>query len=132
MKAMLKFRNHLSVVAIRNECSNGDSFSFTQVEKKKKEKKKLSLILKLDLNKASQSSNVPINAVKESINIFSYFLCTSFSCSMTATKFPKNLKLSGIKPLHNKDKKGIKRNYSILRRLQVFFAIYQNYFKSES
>lgn len=38
MKAMLKFRNHLSVVAIRNECSNGDSFSFTQVEKKKREK----------------------------------------------------------------------------------------------
>ena len=34
MKAILKFRNHPGFVAIRNQCENRASFSFTEVDKK--------------------------------------------------------------------------------------------------
>lgn len=78
------------VVAIRNQCNNGYSFSFTEVEKKKK-KETEHFICKLDVKKASQSSNVPINVVKESIDIFSDFLCTNYNSSINAAKFLKVL-----------------------------------------
>ena len=80
------------VVAIRNQCNNGYSFSFNEVEKKKKKRKETEhFICKLDVKKTSQSSNVPINVVKESIDIFSDFLCTNYNSSVNAAKFLKVL-----------------------------------------
>ena len=41
MKAILKQRNHSTIVVIRNEGKNRDRFSFTEIEKKKKLKRYL-------------------------------------------------------------------------------------------
>ena len=38
-------------------------------------------ISKLKANKASQITGIPINIIKNNTNIFSDFLCTSFSTS---------------------------------------------------
>ena len=50
MKAILKYRNHPRIVAIRNQCNNKASFSFNEVDMKEV----AHLILNQDVNKVSQ------------------------------------------------------------------------------
>ena len=107
LKAILKYRKHPSIVATRNKCKNKGSFSFVGVDKKEIEKE----ILKLDANKASQNSDIPIKLLKENVDIFSDFVYTSFSSSINMSKFPENLKLADITPAYKKGKKDIKGNY---------------------
>ena len=60
LKAILKYRNHPSIIAIRSKCKDKGNFNFIEVDQKQIEKE----ILKLDVNKASQSSDIPIKALK--------------------------------------------------------------------
>ena len=120
LKAILKYRKHPSIVAIRNKCKNKGSFSFVRVDKKEIEKE----ILKLDANKTSQNSDIPIKLLKKNVDIFSDFVCTSFNSSTNISKFPENLKLADITPAYKKGKKDIKGNYwpvSILPNLSKIF-----------
>ena len=75
MKAILKYKNRSSVVAIRNQCKNGASFSFTEVGKKEVGH----LILNQNVNKVFQSFDIPLKIVKGNINIFSDFLGAGFN-----------------------------------------------------
>ena len=83
LKAILKYRNHSSIIAIQNKCKDKGNFNFIEVDQKQIEKE----ILKLDVNKASQSSDIPI-VLKENSNIFSNFLCNSFNNSIKLSTFP--------------------------------------------
>ena len=56
LKAILKYRNHPSIIAIQNKYKDKHLFNFTEVDQKQIEKE----ILKLGVNKASQSSDIPI------------------------------------------------------------------------
>ena len=72
----------------------------------------------------TQSCDIPIKIAKENIDIFSNFLCVSFSSSINSRKFQKNLKLADITSLLKKGKKDIKSNYrpvSILPNLSKNF-----------
>ena len=73
----MKYRNHPTVVAIQNKCKGKDNFNFVEVDQKQIEKE----TLKLDVNKESQSSDIPIKVLKENSDIFSKFLCNSFNHS---------------------------------------------------
>ena len=80
--------------------------------------------MKLDANKASQNPDTPIKLLKENVDIFSNFVCTSFNSSINMSKFPENLKLGNITPAYKKGKKHIKENYrpeSILSNLSKIF-----------
>ena len=101
MKAILKYRKHPSIVAIRNKCKNQGSFSFVGVHKKEIEQE----ILKLDANKASQNPDIPIKLLKENVDIFNDFVCTSFNSSINMSKLLENLKLADITPAYKKGKK---------------------------
>ena len=120
LKAVLKYRNHQSITAIQNKCKIKDSFNFVEVDQQQIEKE----ILKLDANNASQSSDIPIKIVKENIDVFSDFLCSSFNSSLKLSKFPENLKQADITPAYKKGKKDVKGNYrpvSILPNLSKVF-----------
>ena len=65
LRAILKYRNHPSIIAIQNKCKDNGSFNFIEVDQKQIEKKKL----KLDVNKASQSSNIPMK-IKKNLQYF--------------------------------------------------------------
>ena len=65
LKAILKYRKHPSIIAIQNKCKDNGSFNFIEVDQKQIEKKKL----KLDVNKASQSSNIPMK-IKKNLQYF--------------------------------------------------------------
>ena len=73
LKAILKYGNHPSIIVIQNKCKDNGSFNFIEVDQKQIEKE----ILKLDVNKASQSSDIPIKILKENTDIFINFLCNS-------------------------------------------------------
>ena len=71
----MKYRNHPSIIAIRSKCKDKGNFNFIEVDQKQTEKE----ILKLDVNKASQGPDMLIKVLKENTNIFSTFLCNSFT-----------------------------------------------------
>ena len=48
LKAILKYRNHPSIIAIKNKCKDKGNFIFIEVDQKETEKE----ILKLDVNKS--------------------------------------------------------------------------------
>ena len=58
-KATLKYRNHPSIITIQNKYKDKGRLYPTEVDQKQIEKE----ILKLDVNKASQSSVIPIKVV---------------------------------------------------------------------
>ena len=78
LKAILKYRNHPSIIAIQNKCNNKGSFNFIEVDQKQIEKQ----ILNLDVNRASQGSDIRIKVLNENTDIFSNFLCNSFNNSI--------------------------------------------------
>ena len=120
LKAILKYRNHLKIIAIRSKCKDKGNFNFIEVDQKQIEKE----ILKLDVNKASQSSDIPIKVLKENRDIFSNFLCNSFNNSIKLSTFPEIIKHADITPLYKKGKNDIKGNYrpvSILPNLSKIF-----------
>ena len=85
---------------------------------------KLKKILKLDVNKASHSSDIPVKGLKENSDIFSNFLCNSLNNSIKLSTFPEILKHTDIIPFYKKGKKDIKGNYrpvSILPNLSKIF-----------
>ena len=107
LKAILKYRNHPSIIAIQNKCKDKGNFNFIEVDQKQIEKE----ILKLDVNKASQSFDIPMKVLKENGDIFSSFLCNSFNNTIKLSTFPEILKHADITPLYKKGKKDIKGNY---------------------
>ena len=97
----MEYRNHPSIIAIQNKCKDKDSFNFIEVDQKQTVRE----ILKLDINKASQSSDIAIKVLKENTNIFSNFLRNSFNNSIKFSTFPEFLKHADITPLYEKVKK---------------------------
>ena len=95
MKAILKYKNDQSIITIRNQCKNRNSFSFSKVDKKSNE----TSILNKDKNMVSESYDIPIKIANENIDVLSNFFCTSFNSSIKSRKFYKTLKLADITPL---------------------------------
>ena len=120
LKAILKYRNHPSIIAIQNKCKDKGSFNFIEVDQKQIVKK----ILKLDVNKASQNSHISIKVLKDNPDIFSNFLCNNFNNSMKLSIFSEILKHADITSLYKRGKKDIKGNYrpvSLLPNLSKIF-----------
>ena len=92
----------------------------------------------INLNKVCQSSNIPVNIMKEYIDVFCHILCTSFNNSTKATNFSKSLKLANAAHLQKKSKKCIKGNYRPVCKLPnsivkvYYFAKYHFLFKALS
>ena len=121
IKSILKYKSHPSIVAIRNQCKNKASSSLLKLTKKK-----LNIwFLNQNVNKVSQSPDVPLKIVKENIDIFNDFLCTTFNISINSRKSPKNLKLAHIIPLHKKCKKDTKGNYRPVSDLPNLSKIFE-------
>ena len=75
LKAILKYKKHPSILAIRNKCNRNGIFSFREVSFKEIETE----IRLLKLNKASQNSDIPTEIIKENSDIFQ----TSFAKALT-------------------------------------------------
>ena len=79
MKAIINYRLHPSIIAIKKKCMSSFSFNLSQVERDKIIKK----INNLKINKVTQSTVIPTKLIKENFDIleilFSKTLTTTFS-----------------------------------------------------
>ena len=120
MKAIMKYRLHPSIVAIKKNCNSGLSFSFSQVERHKI----LNEINNLKTNKATQSTDIPTKLIKENSDIFRDFICGNYINCVSSSVFPNLLKNAIITPVHKKGTKSSKDSYrpvSILSNISEIF-----------
>ena len=120
VKAIFKYKDHPSILAIQSICEK-DTFRFSEIniEDIKKD------ILKLDKNKASQHSDIPIKIIKENLDTFAEFLCKSINSSFKSSSFPSCLKMTDVTPLHKEGKKDLKENYRPVSILPVFSKVFE-------
>ena len=104
----------------KNIASIYNIFHFEEVNIGEVEKE----ILKLDKAKASLKTDIPTRFIKENIDIFADFLCTSRNSGIKFASFPSSLKLADVTALHKKGRKDMKENFrpvSILPTLSKIF-----------
>ena len=118
-KAILKYKNHPSILAIQKYSKN-KTFHFEEVNIEEVEKE----ILKLDKIKASQKTDIPTRTIKENIDIFADYSYTSRSSAIKSSGFLSSWKLADVTPVHKKGRKDMKENFrpvSILPTLSKIF-----------
>ena len=82
LKAILKYKNHPSIVAIRN-ANNNSHFHFNEVSVEEVYKE----IRKLSPRKSAQSTDIPIRVLKENADIFADYICGFFNESIKNLHF---------------------------------------------
>ena len=87
MKAIMKYRFHPSIVAIKKNCNSGLPFSFSQVERHEIMKE----INNLKTNKATQSTDIPTKLIKENSDIFGDFIFGNYNNCVCSSNFSELL-----------------------------------------
>ena len=105
LRAILKYKDHPSILAIQNNCKNRIKFAFEEMDLASIEKE----IHNLKTNKASQSSDIPTKIIKKNVDIFAEFLWKSINSSIKSSTFPLCLKSADVTPLHKKGEKKTKK-----------------------
>ena len=77
LKAILKYKNHPSIVAIRN-ANNNSHFHFSEVSVEEVDKE----IRELSPRKSVQGTGIAMRVLKENINIFADYSCGFFNESI--------------------------------------------------
>ena len=120
LKAIVKYRNHPSILTIGEVCKKNPQFSFRCVDKDEILKETLNL----DVSKACQDLDIPSRTIKENPDVFSDILHSSFNDSIYQAEFPSILKLANITPVFKKGGRNSKENYrpiSILSNISKIF-----------
>ena len=121
LKAILKYKKHPSILAIRTKSNRNCIFSFREVSFKEIETE----IRLLKLNKAAQYSDIPTKIIKENSDIFSNFICKSINNSIKSSIFPSCLKHADVTPLHKKCIKSLKENYRAVSILPILSKVFE-------
>ena len=79
----------------------------------------------LDVLKAIQESNIPVNSIKANNNFFAEAIFFYFNKSLENGKFPNCLKLANIIPVFRKGARTSKNNHRPVSILPVFSKIFE-------
>ena len=107
MKAIIKYRLHPSIIAIKEKYVSSFPFGFSQAERDEIIKK----INNLKINKTTQSTDIPKNLIKENSDIFGDFTFENFNNSVSYSIFPSPMKNAIITHVYKKGTKTSKDNY---------------------
>ena len=102
MKAIMKYRFHPSIVAIKKNCSSSLSFSCSQVDRYE--------IMK-EINNLKTNNNLPTNLIKENSVILGDCIFGNYNNCVSSSIFPNFLKNAIITPVHKKGAKSSKYNH---------------------
>ena len=102
-----KFKNHPSIIKIKENIQNNGSFSFSTTTTKQIEDE----IRKLNKNKPTTENNIPVKILIENIDTCAPVISKIYNKSLTECKFPSELKHADMTPAHKKDEKTSKENY---------------------
>jgi hypothetical protein len=119
-RAVTKYLNHPSIIAIKEVCKEGYSFSFSTIAREDFAKE----IVNLDISKSSQDTDIPTKIIKENIDIFTDYIYPSFNECIETSVFPDCLKNANVTPIFKKGSKTSKDNYrpvSILPNISKIF-----------
>ena len=94
LKAIFKYKSHPSIKAIKKVSKLDKLFNFNEVDKEEVFKE----IIGLDASKASQDTDVPTKIIKETADLFTYFVLLSFNASFDNDDFPTFLKKCKYNP----------------------------------
>ena len=134
LKAIVRYRSHPSIVTIRKFCNSKSHFSIKNVQKEEILKE----LNNLNINKATQNTDIPTKIIKENSDIFGDFIFSNLNCCINTSSYPSLLKRADITPVHKKDSKSEKINYrpvSILSNIskgyeRIMFKQMSEFFES--
>ena len=121
LKAIFKCKNHPSIKGIEKVSKLDKLFNFNKVDKEEVFKE----IIGLDASKASQDTDVPTKIIKETADLFTYFVLPSVNASFDNDDFPKFLKNANIIPTFKKGSKNLKDNYRPISILKNISKVYE-------
>ena len=78
LKAVFKYKNHLSIISIRRFRHQDSNFNFSCINKNTVLKESLST------TKASQDTDLPAKSLKENADYFAEFICIEFTDSINS------------------------------------------------
>ena len=122
LEGIEKYKNHPSIQAILSK-GPFKNFSFSKVNL---DCIVIKHIKNINIQKASQESDIPNKIVKDNHDIFVHFIHKSLNQAIECSKFPKALKMANITPIFKKTERSDKTNYkpvSILPNLSKIYVI---------
>ena len=102
-----KFREHPSIIKLREVLNNDLCFTFTPINEDIMQTK----IKSLDKKKATTFKGIPSKILAENYDVISPFVANMYNESTIKMEFPDLLKLADITPIHKKDDTTNKENY---------------------
>ena len=121
LKAIIRHRNHSSIVAIKKFCNSKSHFSFKNVQREEILKK----LNNLNINKATQNTDIPTKIIKKNSDIFRDFIFSNLNCCINTSSYPLLLKRADITPVHKKDSKSEKYKYRPFSILSNISKVYE-------
>ena len=102
-------------------CNSKSHFSFKNVQ----QKEILKELNNLNINKATQNTDIPTKIIKENSDIFGDFIFSNLNCCINTSSYPSLLKRADITPVHKKDSKSEKNNYRPVSILSNVSKVYE-------
>ena len=124
MRAIVKYRAHPFIIAIKENFNTSTRFNFSFVDKEDNLKE----IKNLKANKATQNTDISTKLIKENSDIFADFIFENLNDSISQSVFPSALKLANITPVHKKDSKSKKDHYRPISVSPNISKIYERFF----
>ena len=119
--ALNKFRDHPSIIMIKNKRKAYQGFSFGSVTYDDILKKTNNLATA----KASQQSDVPTKILKQNSDYFAGYFCGNINQYNLISVFPPDLKLADVTPVYKNKSKNSKDNYRPVSILSNISKIYE-------
>ena len=120
-KAIEKYKNHPSIVKIKELNSNKMSFSFENCSANEMAME----ISKLSTSKSCPINTIPANIIKSNTKFFTTLVHGNFNNSISRGMFPNNLTLADITPAHKNGERQLKGNYHPVSILSPISKIYE-------
>ena len=120
LKAILKCKNHPSIVAIRN-VNNNSHFHFNEISFENVYNE----IRKLSPRNSAQSTDILSECLRRKLAFFADYICGFFNESIKKFTFPSTLKNGNITPVFKKGCISSKENYQPVSILPVISKIFE-------
>ena len=98
LKRFIRYRNHLSIAAIKKCLNSKSHFSFKNVQKEEILKE----LNNLNINKATQNTDIPTKIIKENFDIFGDFIFSNLNCCINTCSYPSLLERVDITSVHKR------------------------------
>ena len=121
--AIVKYRSHPSIIAIKDKCNSDLNFNFSFVEYDEIMKE----INNLKTNKATQNTDIPTKLIKGNSDIFADFIFENLNDCIAKSLFPLSLKNAIKTPVHKKGTKTSKDHYRHVSILSNISKIYERF-----